>query len=82
MKIQRDWESTMKLVGRTLSWCECTPKMVLNTYQIYGVTLCHLRCSRWDKRNTPYMVCIAHFFYSAFIAVTIEMHKNKTDKEY
>ena len=36
---------------------------MLNTHQEYGVTLRHIRCSSWDKRSTPYLVCIARFFF-------------------
>ena len=36
---------------------------MLNTHQEYGVTSRHIRCSSWDKRSTPYLVCIARFFF-------------------
>ena len=42
---------------------------MLNTHQKYGVTLRHIRCSRWVKRRTRYLVCIAHFFFSAGIQI-------------
>ena len=41
---------------------------MLNTHQEYGVTSRHIRCTSWDKRSTPYLVCIARFFfYSVYI---------------
>ena len=44
---------------------------MLNTHQQYGVTSRHIRCSSWDKRSTPYLVCIARFF---FYSVCIELN--------
>ena len=42
-----------------------------NTHQKFGVTSCHIRCSRRDKRSIPYVVCIARFF---FYSVVLGLH--------
>ena len=53
-----------------LSWYESTHNLAYNTYQKFGVTSRHIRCSRRVKRSTPYLVCIARFFfYSAEVPV-------------
>ena len=41
---------------------------MLNTHQEYGVTSRHIRCSSWDKRSTPYLVCIARFFFYSVVS--------------
>ena len=45
--------------------------MVLNTHQQYGVTLCHIKHSRWDKCRTPYLLCIALFFLNSVPSNTV-----------
>ena len=44
MKIHyREWENTLKLMGKHTELHESTPNLGLNTHHKYGVTLCHIK---------------------------------------